>query len=365
MQDLGQQFTMNISSERPDTAPGHRPVVATACGKVILLGEHAVVYGEPALAVPLSSHRLSVVLAEQGAGWTPMDLAAAQISSQMGLSIDEVDPSLGSGGATQSLPSVRGQQVRPIEITLDEQAPPGSSADIYRALGTAAQALGQQLPLPLRVAVRGGGLRSGMGTSAALGTALGRALLSWYGHQPDPDRVFVAAAAVERMFHGEPSGIDHTVSTYEQPVWFEKGMQPTSLRGLPPLSLVVRPGSSSEATREIVEGVRLRVASDPALARVLAEIGRWSRIGRSAWAAGQPSGLAQAMSEQQYCLEQLGVVHQRDREGVALAMSAGALAAKITGAGWGGTLIALVEAQSAVPVQLAWGAEAFVLPLGS
>jgi mevalonate kinase len=204
-----------------------------------------------------------------------------------------------------------------------------------------------------------------MGTSAALGTALGRALLSWYGHQPEPDRVFVAAAAVERMFHGEPSGIDHTVSTYEQPVWFEKGMQPTALRELPPLLLVVRPGSSSEGTREIVEGVRLRVASDPSLVRVLAEIGRWSRVGRSAWVAGQPSGLAQAMSEQQYCLEQLGVVHQRDREGVALAMSAGALAAKVTGAGWGGTLLALVEAQSAVPVQLAWGSEAFVLALGN
>jgi mevalonate kinase len=356
---------MTTSSNLPDSAPGHRPAVATACGKVILLGEHAVVYGEPALAVPLSGHRLSVVLAEQGTGWAPMDLAAAQISSQMGLSIDDADPSLGGGGATQSMPSVRGKQVRPIEITLDEQAPPGASADIYRALGSAAQALGLQLPLPLRVAVRGGGLRSGMGTSAALGTALGRALLSWYGYEPEPDRVFLAAAAVENMFHGEPSGIDHTVSTYEKPVWFEKGMQPTSLTQLPSLMLVVRPGASSERTRDIVEGVRLRVASDPSLVRTLAEIGRWSRIGRSAWSAGQLAGLAQAMTEQQVCLEQLGVVHEQDHQAIAIARSAGALAAKITGAGWGGTVLALVEEHSAAQVQGAWGAGAFALALGS
>ena len=355
---------MIISSDRPDTAPGHRPVVATACGKLILLGEHAVVYGEPALAVPLSSHRLSVVLAEQGTGWGPMDLAAAQISNQSGLSIDDVDPSLGAGGATKSMPSVRGQQVRPIEITLDDDAPPDAGADIYRALGSAAQSLGLQLPLPLRVAVRAGGLRSGMGTSAALGTALGRALLSWYGMQPDQDRVVVAAAAVEHMFHGAPSGIDHTVSTFEQPVWFEKGMQPTPLVELPPLLLVVRPGASSDRTRDIVEGVRLRLAADPALVRILAEIGRWSRMGRSAWAAGEPRGLAQAMVEQQACLEQLGVVHERDHEGIALARSAGALAAKITGAGWGGTLLALVEAHTAAAVQGAWGSEAFTLRVG-
>jgi mevalonate kinase len=356
---------MTTSSDLPDTAPGHRPVVATACGKVILLGEHAVVYGEPALAVPLSTSRLSVVLAEPGAGWGPMDLAAAQISNQMGIALDPGDLQLvGGGGATQSMPSVGGQQVRPITITLDEGAPEGASDDIFRALGSAAQALGLQLPLPLRMAVRAGGLRSGMGTSAALGTALGRALLSWYGLAPDRDRVLEAAAAVERMFHGQPSGIDHTVSTYEQPVWYEKGMQPTPLEAMPPLLVVVRPGASDAGTREIVDGVRARLASEPALVRTIAEIGRWSRIGRSAWAAGQSRGLAQAMVEQQGCLEQLGVVHDRDREGIHTAVAAGALAAKITGAGWGGTLLALVEAGAAPQVQRAWGPGSFVLNLG-
>ena len=47
---------MSTSSSLPDTPPGHRPTVATACGKVILLGEHSVVYGEPAIALPLTGY---------------------------------------------------------------------------------------------------------------------------------------------------------------------------------------------------------------------------------------------------------------------------------------------------------------------
>ncbi len=339
--------------------------MATACGKLILLGEHAVVYGEPALALPLSTNRLSVVLAEPGAGWGPMDFAAAQISSQVGLQIDPEDLQLaGGGGATQAMPSVGDQQVPPISITLDERAPEGARADVFRALGTAAQALGLQLPLPLRLAVRSGGLQSGMGTSAALGTALGRALLCWYGQAPDTERVVLAAAAVERMFHGQPSGIDHTVSTLEKPVWFEKGIHPTALEGLPPIVLVLRPQASSCPTRDLVEGVRQRLGAEPTLVRAIAEMGRWSRIGRSAWASGDLPGLAQAMMEQQACLEQLGVVWDADREAVRVALAAGALAAKITGAGGGGTVLALVERHAAVQVQRAWGASAFALEVG-
>ena len=71
------------------------------------------------------------------------------------------------------------------------------------------------------------------------------------------------------------------------------------------------------------------------------------------------------MTEQQACLEQLGVVHKQDHEAIAIARSAGALAAKITGAGWGGTVLALAEEHSATQVQEAWGSDAFALALGS
>jgi mevalonate kinase len=369
---------MTTSSERPDTAPGQRPTVATACGKVILLGEHSVVYGEPALAVPLTGLRLSVVLASAGPTWIP---AGASDSGSIRSPIPSAEaiqdgvetlamPAVGSpdfeamGAEDEAARTLEQAELAPLTIDVDAAAPQGTHAAISRALGTAARALGLAVPLPLRVAVRSGGLRSGMGTSAALGTAMGRALLSWYGEEPDPARVLVAAAATERLFHDDPSGVDHTVSVSEAPVWFCKGKEPLLLSSLPSLELVLLPRQSSRSTSSLVEGVRQRLVADPSLVRVVAEMGRWSRAGRSAWDAGDLDGLARAMNDQQGSLEKLGVVHDDDRRGIAMALEAGALAAKVTGAGWGGTLLALAEEETADAVTRAWGAGALRFRVG-
>jgi mevalonate kinase len=203
-----------------------------------------------------------------------------------------------------------------------------------------------------------------MGTSAALGTALARALLLWHGLEPDPVRVLAAAGEVERVFHGNPSGVDHTVSALETPVWFEKGSAPEPLTGMPPLRLILLPRRSPHSTRTLVDGVRDRIVDDPALVRVVAELGRWSREGREGWAAGRVSVVAAAMEAQQAGLDRLGVVEPSDREQIAVAMNAGAAAAKITGAGGGGTLLALVDEESAPVVRAAWGSDALEFVTG-
>ncbi len=421
-----------MQSNPPDTAPGQRPVVATACGKLILLGEHAVVYGEPAVALPLPGLRLSVVLSpgesgfgggilrSDGAGGAPLtpsqsgphgrgmmprmgggdspgdlspitpmvapalpvwDRRAAPGASpasdgiELGAAGDEGlgastspsetfrsgDSALRGGTVTLDMPAVGAHDGTPLVVEVGTDAPEGARAGVSRALAAVSQALGLALPLPLRVAVRSGGLRSGMGTSAALGTALARALLAWYGDTPEPSRVLAAAEAVEELFHGRPSGIDHTVSVWEAPIWFEKGKEPTPLSGFPQLSLVVRPRASRASTAEIVHGVKDRMAAHPELVRVVADLGRRTREGRQAWARGDWAGLAGAMTAQQEGLDRLGVVHEDDRAGCAAALGAGALAAKITGAGWGGTLIALVRPGDEELVVAAWGAGSQVI----
>ena len=203
-----------------------------------------------------------------------------------------------------------------------------------------------------------------MGTSAALGTALARALLAWHGAEPSPDRVLAAAAEVERFFHGNPSGIDHTVTALEQPVWFEKGRAPRPLEGLPRLELVVLPRRASASTRNLVDGVRDRIVEEPGLARTVAELGRWTREGHEAWSAGRMAGLGAAMDAQMLGLDRLGVVLDIDRDGVEAARAAGALGAKITGAGGGGTLLALATGEAADRVLEALGESAFVVTVG-
>ena len=334
--------------------PGERPVVATACGKVILLGEHSVVYGEPAVAVPLHSIRLSVVLASPQGAWSASAPYAEDPDEEAMMRLPPVDP---DGPTLHRIPTRPGeaQDVKPLTIDLSDDAPEGAEAAVSRAFGTAALSLGVPVPLPVRIAVRTGGLTSGMGTSAALGTALARALVAWYGQERDPARVLAAAGDVERLFHDTPSGVDHTVSALERPVWFAKGRPPQPLEGLPPLDLVLLPRRSTSRTADLVGEVRDRLVADPGLVRVVAEMGRWTREGRDAWVASDRAGLAEALTAQQRSLDRLGVVNDADRSGIDLALAAGALAAKITGAGWGGTLLALVDDGRADAVAAAWG----------
>jgi len=362
-------------------------------------------YGEPALAVPLHDLRFSVVLNTVSSPWGTEDLGADDEGSLpdsgrseefalddfadtavfpvfppdppltdelVGSDAEEdIDPSEDAEGSSGGMPMLAEDRTLvlsgppPLSVDVGEDAPDGAETDVARALAATARALGLPVPLPLRVAVRSGGLRSGMGTSAAMGVALARALLLFYGQQPSLAAVIRGAEAVERLFHGNPSGVDHTVAAAERPVWFVKGKPLRQLGTLPPIDLVILPRLSAHRTADVVTGVRDRLADDPGLARSIAALGRWTREGRVGWSEGNLRLLGDAMNAQQSELDRLGVVEDSDREGVERARAAGALAAKITGAGCGGTLFALVTESSRDAVLEAWGPSALQARVGS
>ena len=281
-----------------------------APAKAILLGEHAVVYGYPAIAVPLPQLR-------------------ARAEAHFDSSLDDlVIESVGRG--------------RAISLRRD----PGQPLALAAAL--AMQAL-EATPANLHLRLQSGiPIASGLGSGAAVATAIMRALADLVGKVFAPEQLSALVYEVEKLHHGTPSGIDNTVVVYGRPVYFRKGGMPEFLRLATPLWLAVADTGVASATREAVATLRqAREARPGAVEARLAAIGELVEQTRLALASGDLIQLGRLMDADQAILTELALSsHMLDRL-VAAAQATGALGAKLTGAGRGGHAIALVTAETA------------------
>ncbi len=291
-----------------------------APGKVILMGEHAVVYGQPALAMPVFG-----VQARARVWPYPKGRAG-----QVWLEAPQVDlvPT-----PHEALP--RGHPLRvAVEQVLERAGKP-------------------ERPLLVRVTSTIP-VAAGLGSSAAVTVALVRALARALGHALPPEVVNAMAYEVEKIHHGTPSGIDNTVVTYARPVYFRKGHPPRPLQVQGRFVLVVGDTGVPASTRETVGRVRRGWQQDRATYEALFEaIGRLVEQAREALARGDARTLGNLMDENHRLLQALGVSHPALERLVEAARAAGALGAKLSGGGGGGNMIALVPPQAVETVRKA------------
>lgn len=302
--------------------------VARASGKVILLGEHAVVYGVPALAVGIDrgARAESAPLAE---GPSELEIAGWGIQAR------------------------------------DEDADAGeepSVARAFRALAERTRERRRELGLPelgpVRVSAEadlppGGGL----GCSAAVGVAIARAL----DPSADAEEIALRAGAWEKVFHGNPSGVDAAVSAAGGCVWFERGKGVERVAMGAPLLLCVGNTGVASSTKTMVEAVAKLRERRPEIAEKSFEgIRSLVRNARLALEAGDVVGLGRLMDLNQMLLAGLFVSTEEIERMCGLARDAGALGAKLTGAGGGGSVVALVPSpEVAERVLFAWEKEGF------
>jgi mevalonate kinase len=289
-------------------------MTATAPGKIILFGEHAVVYARPAIAVPVTQVQArAVVSAEPRWPAGRVHIQAPDISLEADL------PEL---PADQPLRAA-------VELVLDELRLDRSPACTLRITSTIAVA-------------------AGMGSGAAVSAALMRAFARFLGRELPNERISALAYEVEKLHHGTPSGIDNTVVTYELPVFFVRD-QPLHVLHLPEsFMLVIGDTGVPSLTAAAVGDVRRRWQAEPARYEALFdEAGQLARSARQAIESGHPHDLGPLMDANHAVLQAIGVSSLELDRLVEAARAAGALGAKLSGGGRGGNMLALVKPKDA------------------
>ena len=288
---------------------------ATACTKVILIGEHAVVYGRPAVALPLPGLRAR---AEYTRGSSPFSLQAPQIALTSPLA------ELPAGHPLR-------QTVRIVCQGLGIE------------LGTGTLRITSDIPVA-----------SGLGSGAAVTTAIVRALASVHGLDLAPARVSDIVFEAEVVYPGPPSGIDNSVIALERPIVFVRGAPPQPIELGATFDLTIADSGVRSETRFAVGAVREAWQRDtPTFERLFDEIGTCARQSLAALANGDLPQVGALMNRNQGLLEQVGVSSAGLEQLVEAARLAGALGAKLSGAGMGGNVIALGEAHQSAAIRAA------------
>ncbi len=288
----------------------HNSPLSSAPGKVILFGEHAVVYGRPAIAAPVMQVQATAAITPAAPG-SELLIAAPDLDRQVSLST----------------------------------APP------HDPLATAARLTLAHLSAPepdgvltIRSTIP---IASGLGSGAAVSTALVRALGSFLGRELPPDAVSEIVFEVEKIHHGTPSGIDNTVIAFEQPIYFVRQRPIQRLTVGAPFTLIIADTGIPSPTKKTVGRVRQAWQRETAHYDALFDqIGDIADAARHAIEIGDIPALGPLMDENHELLIEMGVSSSILDDLVGTARFAGALGAKLSGAGGGGNIVALVEERS-------------------
>ena len=288
---------------------------AEAHGKVIVCGEHAVVYGYPAVAAGLP----------QG-----LVLSAAPLRHR-------ADP------ITLTIPA----------WGLDLELTAASEHPVARAcLEVLAHCDGPLTGWAIRGDTRLPA-RAGLGSSAALTVALARLV---YGPDANTDDVVAASLAGERVFHGEPSGLDSRVAAQGGVLRFVRGEPARAIRPGIALPLLIVPSGIPRSTADQVAKVRRRLERVPSVVRpVLTALGQAAEASILAIEHGDLVALGELFDVAHGLLCAVGVSSPALDRLAADARLAGARGAKLTGAGGGGCLLALAGDEPA-PLSAAFSA---------
>ncbi len=303
--ELADELAQELSVKRCYKPSDATAATGRAAGKMILFGEHAVVYGKHAVAFPI----LDAVTATCEASDQGVELAIPEwgVCVKFELHDDSLE---GVAKILQLLLTRIVSGNAQLRLTVNSKLPPAM----------------------------------GLGSSAALATALARAIDTYYSLGLTAPQIDRHVFACEKISHGNPSGIDNTVAVFGQAISYSLQADPQStpieLQQMPPLLIAC--SSRGGETIKQVRNVRALFESTPEqVAAIFEQIDLLSRAAVDLLLAGDLETLGAYMNLNHGLLNAIGVSTPELERMVCLARHHGAIGAKITGAGGGGSIVAL------------------------
>jgi mevalonate kinase len=283
-----------------------------AVGKVILLGEHAVVYGHPALAIPICDRQAEVSL---------------HLDSSSAIRIEA--PAIGEAWSSEA---ARGSRLAPLG-TMAREALRLFGAPDRGFTATITSAIPQS---------------AGMGSSAAVSVALARAIAAALAHSLKTEELRELAMAAERGFHGNPSGIDAEVVIREHPILFDRYRGARTLKPAkqPFHFLIANSGerAGGKSTSALVAAVAdARRKDTPRYDAIFWEMGWLATAGKAVLEAGTAEQLGMVLTQAHTLLAEIGVSSAKIDKLLWAALSSGAAGAKLSGAGLGGNIVVVLS----------------------
>lgn len=317
---------------------------ATTWAKVILFGEHSVVYGYPAIALPL--HDLTMrarVCAFPPDEYNHVDNVATPVDntfSDLAVTRDRVTAeaaacdfmhrihlkSLGVAGFLVDLPSSFAGVITAIETALNVTSWHGE----YLSIETVAD-------FPAAC---------GLGSSAAAAGAIIRAILDYYDVTASDHELFELTQCAERVAHGQPSGLDAAATVAASPIRFHQGrLQPLAISM--DAWIVLADSGEPGLTKRTVQHLRQEFDAQPDVVQPrLHQLGLLADQAETHLAHGDAASLGALMTMAQQQFAFLEISTPKLDAMIDASLYTGALGAKLTGGGGGGCMIALTQTEA-------------------